>query len=108
MNDRATVSSWIPAERAEEMTDRARLYDCADHRTSDDIYEIIGTAETLRPLLPESENLAGPLSEMVVILPRCIAEIAGQMGRVDLPEYQAMLKCVAQMERVLVSYASAD
>ena len=100
--DRAQVSSWTPAEIAERDSDLpARIADCSDYRTTDALYELIGNSDSLKDFL-EDEELAGPLAQMVVTLPKCIKEISEQ--RESLPEYQAMLRLVAQVERILVSY----
>lgn len=102
MNDRATVSSWTPADVAERDSDIGRDQYTSDPRTTDDLYEII-CSNGLKDFL-DDEELAAPLSQMVETLPKCIKEISEQMGRVNLPEYQAMLRLVAQVERILVNY----
>ena len=107
--DRLQMPGAMPADLAEVLSDvsvqRDRL--CADPRTTDALYEVICDSAALKDFL-EDEELAGPLSAMVEQLPRCIAEIADQMGRTKLPQYEALLRYVAQVERVLVSYAEGD
>lgn len=78
---------------------------CSDHQTTDDLWEVITTTDSLKDFLSD-EELAGPLSAMVLQLPKCIAELAD--NNLKAPEYQAMLRLVAQVERVLVSYVEAE
>ena len=107
MNDRLSMPGAMPADLAEVLSDvsvqRDRL--CADPRTTDALYEVICDSDALKDFL-EDEELAGPLSGMVELLPRCIAELADMREKPAC--YQSMLRFVAQAERVLVSYVEGD
>ena len=102
--DRLSMPSAMPAELAEVLSDQFRDPYTADPRTTDAIYELIGNSDSLKDFL-EDEELAGPLAQMVVTLPKCIKEISEHS---NLPEYQAMLRLVAQVERVLVQYVEGE
>lgn len=102
--DRLQISGNVPADIAERQSDVGRDQYTADHQTTDDLWEVISTSDALKEFL-DDEPLAGPLSAMVIQLPKCIGEIA---GRVDLPEYQSLLRLVAQMERVLVQFVQGE
>lgn len=101
--DRATIASAVPADRAELRSDRP-LLDAIESLGVEHYAELICNPASLKDFL-EDEELAAPLAEMVVLLPKCIAELSEQMGRVKLPEYEALLRRVAQVERQLLAYA---
>lgn len=104
--DRLTIASAVPADRAEVLSDRSVL-DAIEELGPEHYLELIGNAASLKDLL-EDEELAAPLAEMTVLLPKCIAELSEQMGRAKMPQYEALLNRVAQIERVLLSYAMGD